>query len=132
MILGIGNDLVDSRRIDTTLKRYGARFLNRVFTQKEQVRIISRANQTMGYAKVFAMKESVLKALGTGLTTGIVWHDIEVVREGNQPPSVVLRGAALEVLKKKTPEGYTNHIHVSVSDEWPYAQAFAIVSITGL
>ncbi|MBX9805189.1 MAG: holo-ACP synthase [Alphaproteobacteria bacterium] len=130
MIIGIGNDLVDCRRIEKTMKRYGPRFLNRVFTPQEQVRMSQRASQSEGYAKLFAMKEALLKALGTGLTKGITWQDIEIFREFQSAPSAELSGAAREHLKRLTPEGYTAHIHVTVSDEWPYAQAFAIMSIT--
>ena len=130
MILGIGNDLVDCRRIERTLKRYGDRFVNRLFTPQEQRRISHRTNQSEGYAKLFAMKEAILKALGTGLAKGITWQDIEIFREFQSAPSAELSGAAQEHLKRLTPEGYKAHIHVSVSDEWPYAQAFAIMSIT--
>jgi holo-[acyl-carrier protein] synthase len=130
MILGIGNDLVDCRRIEKTLKRFGARFVDRVFTPQEQMRMSQRVNQVEGYAKLFAMKEALLKALGTGLTNGIVWHDVEIFREFKQRPRAELSGAALEIVKKQTPTGYTAHIHMSVSDEWPYAQAFAMISAT--
>jgi holo-[acyl-carrier protein] synthase len=130
MILGIGNDMVDCRRIEKTMARFGSRFIHRVFTHQEQKRINQRVNQAAGYAKMFAMKEAVLKALGTGLTRGIVWHDIEIYREFNAAPCVELAGVALDILKEQTPKDHTAHIHISVSDEWPYAQAFAIVSAT--
>ncbi len=130
MILGIGNDLVDCRRIEKTIKRFGPRFLSRVFTDQEQSRMNKRVDQAAGYAKLFAMKEAVLKAMGTGLARGISWHDIEIFRELNQAPQAELSGAAIKLVKTLTPEGFVPHIHVSVSDEWPYAQAFAIVSAT--
>lgn len=130
MILGIGNDLVDCRRIEKTMQRYGPKFLNRVFTPEEQQRMDVRSNQVEGYSKLFAMKEALLKALGTGLTKGIVWQDIKISRESKSAPSAEFSGKALEILNKLTPNGYTAHLHVSVSDEWPYAQAFAIVSAT--
>lgn len=130
MILGIGNDLVDCRRIEKTLKRFGSSFVTRVFTPQEQNRINQRFHQAAGYAKLFAMKEAILKALGTGLTNGIVWHDVEIFREFKGPPRVELSGRAEKVLKDHTPEGYIAHVHISVSDEWPYAQAFAIISAT--
>jgi holo-[acyl-carrier protein] synthase len=76
------------------------------------------------------MKEAVLKALGTGLAKGICWHNIEIFRELNQAPQAKLSGAAIELVKTLTPEGFVPHVHVSVSDEWPYAQAFAIISAT--
>ena len=130
MILGIGNDLVDCRRIEKTIKRFGTRFLSRVFTDQEQSRMNKRVDQAAGYAKLFAMKEAVLKAMGTGLARGISWHHIEIFRELNQAPQAELSGAAIKLVKTLTPEGFVPHIHVSVSDEWPYAQAFAIVSAT--
>ena len=129
MILGVGSDLVDCRRIDKALKRFGGRFLDRVFTPQEQERMEQRSNQAAGYAKLFAMKEAILKALGTGLAKGVVWHNIEIFRETKGPPRAKLSGAAQETMKNQTPEGYSAHVHVSVSDEWPYAQAFAIISI---
>lgn len=129
MIIGIGNDLVDSRRIEKTINRFGTRFLNRVFTPQEQLRMSKRTKQSEGYAKLFAMKESILKALGTGLAKGISWHDVEIFREFQSAPSAELSGAALVQIKRQTPEGLKAQIHVSVSDEWPYAQAFAIISL---
>ncbi len=132
MILGIGNDLIDCRRIEKTLERFGARFVNRVFTSQEQERINQRADYVAGYAKLFAMKEAVLKALGTGLTSGIIWRDIEIFRESKGAPRVELAGAALKIVKNQTPEGYVPHVHISVSDEWPYAQAFAMISVTSI
>lgn len=132
MILGIGNDMVDCRRIEKALKRFGSRFVNRVFTPQEQHRMAQRVNQVAGYAKLFAMKEAILKALGTGLAGGIGWHDIEIFREPNQAPRAELSGAAIKLLKKRTPAGFTAHVHISVSDEWPYAQAFAMISVIPL
>lgn len=129
MVLGIGNDLVDCRRIEKSIQRFGKRFLNRLFTVQEQKRMNQRAHRVAGYAKIFAAKEAVLKALGTGLSQGITWHDIEVFREGNQPPRIELTGRALELLKMKTPPTYASQVHISVSDEWPYAQAFAIINL---
>jgi holo-[acyl-carrier protein] synthase len=128
MILGIGNDLVDCRRIEKTIAHYGSRFLNRVFTPQEQTRIDKRIDKAAGYGKLFALKESILKALGTGLAQGIHWHDIEIFRALKQPPKVVLSGAALTHLTNQTPPGHSAHIHITVSDEWPYAQAFAMIS----
>lgn len=130
MILGIGNDLVDCRRIEKTIKRFGFRFVNRVFTAQEQFRMNQRVDQAAGYAKLFAMKEAILKALGTGLASGISWHNVEIFRELNQAPRAELSGAAIRLIKMLTPEGFIPHVHISVSDEWPYAQAFAIISAT--
>jgi len=130
MILGIGSDLVDCRRIEKVVQRFETRFINRVFTLQEQARVSRRTEQIAGYAKLFAIKEAVLKAIGTGLTGGIVWHDIEVFREAKQAPQAIVSGMALEFIKKQTPTGYKAHIHISVSDEWPYAQAFAIINLS--
>jgi holo-[acyl-carrier protein] synthase len=130
MILGIGNDLVDCRRIEKTIKRFGSRFVNRVFTPQEQKRVTQRTNHAAGYAKLFSMKEATLKALGTGIAKGITWQDVELFREYKNAPYVELFGGASEALKKQTPEGYKAHVHISVSDEWPYAQAFAMISVT--
>jgi holo-[acyl-carrier protein] synthase len=129
MILGVGNDLIDCRRIEASINRFGDRFLNRVFTSQECSRINQRVERVAGYASLFAMKEAILKALGTGLAKGIVWHDVEIFREPQQAPYVVLSGKALEHLKNQTLPGYKGQIHITASDEWPYAQAFAIVSI---
>jgi holo-[acyl-carrier protein] synthase len=129
MILGIGNDLVDCRRIEASINRFGNRFLNRIFTPQEQSRINQRVLRAAGYANLFAMKEAVLKALGTGLAKGIRWHDVEIFREPRQAPCVILTGKALECLEILTPPQYTADIHITASDEWPYAQAFAIVSV---
>lgn len=129
MILGIGNDLVDCRRIENTINRYGNRFIDRLFTAQEQKRMTQKFHHASGYAKLFAMKEAILKALGTGLTRGIIWHDIEIYREFNTPPTVKLSGRAEKILHELTPSGHFARIHVSVSDEWPYAQAFAIISL---
>lgn len=128
MILGIGNDLIDCRRIEKTLQRFGGLFVDRVFTPQEQARMNQRVDQAAGYAKLFAMKEAILKALGTGMTKGIIWHNVEIFREFKQAPHAELSGAALELVKQQAPAGYRAYIHVSVSDEWPYAQAFAIIS----
>lgn len=130
MILGIGNDLVDCRRIEKTLKHFDKKFMNRIGRQQEQEYIQRRKNQVAGYAKLFAMKEAVLKALGTGLTQGVSWHDIEIFRQVNGAPYVELSGFALKMLEKITPKGLKANIHISVSDEWPYAQAFAMISAT--
>lgn len=130
MILGIGNDLVDCRRIEKAIARFGSRFVNRVFTPQEQFRMNQRVDQVAGYAKLFAMKEAILKALGTGLASGVGWHDVEIFRELNQAPRAELSGAAINMVNAQMPEGFTAHVHISVSDEWPYAQAFAILSAT--
>lgn len=128
MILGIGTDLVDCRRIEKLILKYENRFLNRIFTEEERARINIRHQRILGYAKLFAIKESVLKALGTGLAKGVTWHDITITREPWSAPQVQLKGEALLRLTSMTPPGYRPSIHVSVSDEWPYAQSFLVIS----
>jgi holo-[acyl-carrier protein] synthase len=128
MILGIGNDLVDCRRIKKSIDVYGLRFTSRIFTVQEQNRMLGRVDFIAGYAKIFAMKEALLKALGTGLAQGIFWHDVEISRQPGQPPQAQFYRSALKILRNKILPGYCEDIHVSVSDEWPYAQAFAIIS----
>jgi holo-[acyl-carrier protein] synthase len=129
MIFGIGSDLVDIRRIEKTIQTHGQRFLNRVFTSSEQNRIESRKNHPSGYAKLFAAKEAVLKALGTGLTNGIHWTDIEVIRFPYQRPTVQLKGAAETIILSLIPENSSWIIHLSLTDEWPYAQAYAVIEV---
>ena len=128
MILGIGNDMIDSRRIDNALKQYGNRFINRLFTLQEQRRMNGRQDAVSGYAKLFALKEAVLKALGTGLAQGIFWRDIDIFREDGCAPRAELSGAALKILQSQTLPDHKAQVYISVSDEWPYAQAFAIIS----
>lgn len=128
MILGIGNDLVDCRRIKRTIEHYGLRFITRVYTVQEQARMNKRVDFIAGYAKLFAMKEALLKALGTGLAKNIQWLDIEIFREVGLAPCAEFSGAAWQILCQQVPSGYKAEIHLSVSDEWPYAQAFAIIS----
>lgn len=130
MIVGIGNDLCDCRRIEAAIKRHGSRFLNRVFTQEEQARLQGRSQQSASYAKVFSGKEAVLKAIGTGLTEGISWGDIEIHRRPYHPPQVRLYNNAEKEFLKRIPSNMQGHIHLSLTDEWPYAQAFVIISAT--
>ena len=127
MILGIGNDTIDIRRIEKSLKRFGARFENRVFTQGEQRKARSRANVAATYAKRFAAKEACAKALGTGLRMGVFWRDMEVVNLPSGAPTIKLYGGALERLDAMTPADMKTSIHVTLSDEYPYAQAQIII-----
>jgi holo-[acyl-carrier protein] synthase len=132
MILGIGTDLTDIRRIEKTLERYGEAFENRIFTVREQKKAKSRKNagkKTMAatYAKRFAAKEACAKALGTGMKKGITWHDIEITNAGSGYPSLILHGEARLYLKSITPKGLTAKIHLSVSDEYPFAQAMVVI-----
>jgi holo-[acyl-carrier protein] synthase len=128
MILGIGSDLVDIRRIERTLDRYGDRFIQRCFTEVEQRRSERRAGRAASYAKRFAAKEACAKALGTGLRAGIFWRDMGVVNLRSGQPTVQLTGGARERLDRLTPPGMTAHIHLTITDESPLAQAFVVIS----
>jgi len=132
MIIGIGTDLTDIRRIEKTLSRYGEQFENRIFTSREQKKAKTRKNagkKTVAstYAKRFAAKEACAKALGTGMKRGINWHEIEVVSEATGFPSLVLHGNARKYLKTLTPKGMSAIIHLSMSDEYPFAQAMVVI-----
>jgi holo-[acyl-carrier protein] synthase len=133
MILGIGSDIVDIRRIEKTLAHFGDRFENRVFSEHEQHKALSRKNAgakivASSYAKRFAAKEACAKALGTGMSDKIFWRDLEVLSLPSGAPTMRLRGGALSKLKAMTPAGMKPIIHVSMSDDYPYAQAFVILS----
>ncbi|MFT4091845.1 MAG: holo-ACP synthase [Asticcacaulis sp.] len=126
MIIGIGTDLCDIRRIAQSVERFGERFTNRVFTRSEQVYAQSVAKPEAVYAKRYAAKEAVMKALGTGLR-GFRFPDIEIERDALGKPLVILRGGALERLQTLTPSGHQTHIHLSLTDEWPYAGAYVVI-----
>jgi holo-[acyl-carrier protein] synthase len=128
MILGIGSDLIDVRRIEKTVERYGERFLTRIFTDIERAKAERRANRIDTYAKRFAAKEACAKALGTGLRAGVFWRDMGVVNLPSGRPTMRLSGGALARLKEITPPGYQAQIDVSITDEWPIAQAQVIIS----
>jgi holo-[acyl-carrier protein] synthase len=128
MILGIGNDLIDIRRIEHTLQRYGERFLNRVFTKVERQKSDRRNQRAASYAKRFAAKEACAKALGTGLSQGVYWRDMGVVNLPSGQPTMKLTGGALERLKQMTPPGMTAIIHLTLTDDQPLAQAIVLIS----
>jgi holo-[acyl-carrier protein] synthase len=128
MILGIGSDLCDARRIERVLERHGERFLDRIFTPTERARAERRANRVETYAKRFAAKEACAKALGTGLRAGVFWRDMGVVNLPSGRPTMKLTGGALKRLQAITPPGYEARIDVSVTDEGPLAQAFVVIS----
>lgn len=128
MILGIGSDLIDIRRIEKTLARHGSRFLARVFTETEQARAARRANPAATFAKRFAAKEACAKALGTGLRQGVFWRDMGVVNLPSGRPTMHLTGGALRRLQSMTPPGHSVRIDLSITDEWPLAQAFVVIS----
>jgi holo-[acyl-carrier protein] synthase len=128
MILGIGSDLIDIRRIEQTIARYGDRFLDRIFTEVERAKAERRANRIETYAKRFAAKEACAKALGTGLRAGVFWRDMGVVNMPSGRPTMRLAGGALARLREITPPGYEAHIDVTITDEYPTAQAFVVIS----
>ena len=128
MILGIGNDLIDIRRIEKTIARFGDRFLDRVFTGDERRRSDRRANRAASYAKRYAAKEACSKALGTGFRRGVFWRDIGVVNLPGGRPSLVLTGGALAQLQAITPAGMAARIDVTLTDEPPIAQALVIIT----
>jgi holo-[acyl-carrier protein] synthase len=128
MIIGIGSDLIDIRRVEKTLERYGERFIARVFTDVERRKSEARRARAASYAKRFAAKEACSKALGTGIRRGVWWRDMGVVNLPGGRPSMTLTGGALKRLEALTPEGYEARIDLSITDEWPLAQAFVIIS----
>jgi holo-[acyl-carrier protein] synthase len=128
MILGIGFDIVDIRRIERVLDRHGERFVSRIYTDIERARADRRANRAATYAKRYAAKEACAKALGTGLRAGVFWRDMGVVNERSGRPTMQLTGGALNRLQAITPAGLEPQINVSITDEWPMAQAFVVIS----
>ena len=128
MILGIGNDLCDIRRIEKSLERFGDRFVRRIFTELEQKRSEGRATRAASYAKRFAAKEACAKALGTGLRRGVFWRDMGVINLRSGKPSLVLTGGALARLQEITPTGLSPQIDLTLTDEYPLAQAIVIIS----
>jgi len=127
MILGIGSDLVDIRRVEKTLERFGERFIARVFTGIERRKSEGRKLRAASYAKRFAAKEACAKALGTGLHQGVYWRDVGVVNLRSGKPTMALTGGAAERLAAIMPAGLAPVIHVTITDEWPLAQAFVII-----
>ena len=128
MIIGIGSDLCDIERIETTLARHGERFTARCFTETEQRRSDRRAGRTASYAKRFAAKEACAKALGTGLRAGVWWRDMGVVNLPGGRPTLELTGGAKRRLDAITPAGYQARIDLTITDEGPTAHAFVIIS----
>lgn len=128
MILGIGNDIIDIRRIERTLEKFGNRFVDRVFTETEQRKSDRRANRAASYAKRFAAKEACSKALGTGFRNGVFWRDLGVVNLPSGKPTLQLTGGAAERLKEMTPPGMRPQIDLTITDDFPQAQAIVIIS----
>ena len=128
MIIGLGNDLCDIRRIEKTLENYGERFIARIFTDIERAKSDARANRAASYAKRFAAKEACAKALGTGLNQGVYWRDMGVVNLPGGKPTLRLTGGALARLQAITPPGHAAQIDLSITDDYPLAQAIVIIS----
>ena len=127
MIVGVGSDLCDIRRIAAVLERHGARFAERCFTDVERAKAERRADRAGTYAKRFAAKEACAKALGTGLRRGVFWRDMGVVNRPSGQPTLALTGGALVRLRAIVPPGLVPVIHLSLTDEHPYAQAFVVI-----
>jgi len=128
MILGIGSDLIDIRRIEATLERFGERFVQRLFTETEQRKSEGRRNRAASYAKRFAAKEACSKALGTGFRKSVYWRDLGVVNLKSGKPTMALTGGAAERLKSMVPKGMKARIDLSITDDFPLAQAIVIIS----
>ncbi len=128
MILGLGSDLVDIRRIEKVLERHGDRFIQRIFTPVEVAKAERRATRIDTYAKRFAAKEACSKALGTGFRQGVFFRDMGVVNLPSGRPTMALTGGALKRLNEITPKGYDARIDISLTDEYPLAQAIVIIS----
>jgi holo-[acyl-carrier protein] synthase len=128
MILGLGSDLIDIRRIEQTIERFGDRFLDRIFTVAERRKCERRADRAASYARRFAAKEACSKALGTGFRDGVFWRDLGVVNLPSGQPAMRLTGGALLRLAEMTPPGMTPRLDVSLTDEPPMAQAVVIIT----
>jgi len=127
VIVGVGSDLCDVRRVERTLERFGDRFVARCFTEVERRRSEGRAGRAASYAKRFAAKEACAKALGTGLKQGVFWRDMGVVNLPTGQPTMRLTGGAAERLKVILPPGTEGFIHLTLTDEPPIAQAFVVI-----
>ncbi len=127
MIIGLGNDLIDIRRVEKTLERHGERFTNRIFTEIEQAKSDRRLNRAASYAKRFAAKEACAKALGTGIARGVFWRDMGVINLPGGKPTLSLTGGAAERLREITPEDHIPDIHLTITDDFPLAQAIVII-----
>jgi holo-[acyl-carrier protein] synthase len=128
MIIGLGNDIIDIRRVERTIERYGERFLSRIFTDTERRKSDNRAGRAASYAKRFAAKEACAKALGTGFRAGVFWRDMGVVNLPSGRPTLQLTGGAARALARLTPEGHEVRIDLSITDDFPTAQAIVIIS----
>jgi len=127
MILGIGSDIIEIKRIKQLIERFSDKFLSRTFTLVEQERAKSAARPEATYAKRFSAKEACLKALGTGLVESISWQDMEIMNNAAGKPEISLSGGALKILQKLTPDGYFAKIYLSLSDSEGFAHAFVVI-----
>jgi len=132
MILGLGSDIIDIRRIERAIERFGDRFLDRIFTDAERRKCDRRVNPAASYARRFAAKEACSKALGTGFRCGVFWRDLGVVNLISGQPSMRLTGGALRRLQEITPAGMTARLDVTLTDEPPMAQAIVIITAVPL
>jgi len=127
MIIGVGSDLIDIRRVEKTLERFGERFIGRVFTDIERRKSEGRRERAASYAKRFAAKEACAKALGTGFRDGVFMRDLGVVNLRSGKPTMALTGGAAVRLEAIVPPGLKPVIHVTITDEWPHAQAYVVI-----
>jgi holo-[acyl-carrier protein] synthase len=128
VIIGLGSDLIDIRRIEQTLERFGSRFVERIFTETERAKSDRRADRAASYAKRFAAKEACSKALGTGLKKGVFWRDMGVVNLRTGQPTMKLAGGAAKRLAEITPAGAVAQISLTLTDDYPLAQAIVIIT----
>jgi len=129
MIIGHGIDLIDIRRLEKTINKFGNRFINRIFTKGEIIRSDNRNKRIESYAKRFAAKEACSKALGTGFRSGVYWRDIEVINEKSGKPILKLTGGALKRLEKLITNNNDYNISLSITDDYPWAQANVIIEV---
>ena len=130
MIIGLGNDMIDIRRVENSLSRFGDRFVQRLYTQVEQAKSDRRHNRAASYAKRFAAKEACAKALGTGISRGVFWRDMGVINLAGGKPTLALTGGAKARLDEITPAGHKADIHLTITDDFPLAQAIVIIYAT--
>ncbi len=128
LVLGLGNDLIDIRRVEKSLHRFGQRFVDRVFTEIEQKKSDGRMNRAASYAKRFAAKEACSKALGTGIRRGVHWRTMGVVNLPSGRPTMELTGGAKVRLEQMTPPGMVAQVHLTITDDFPLAQAIVLIT----
>jgi holo-[acyl-carrier protein] synthase len=134
MIIGLGSDIMDIRRIEAVISRHGDRFLDRIFTPVERAKAERRTEKIRAatYAKRFAAKEAASKALGTGFSSGVFWRDLGVVNLPSGQPTLRMTGGAADRLRAITPSGHASQVALTMTDEYPYAQAIVIISAVPL